>query len=142
MRVEVIIYSEPTGGFAVEIPSLCVWTQGETLDECHSMAKDAVVSLLTAENEGEDFGSKVVPHPENQNRFTLEIPFADGLKLMMKQLRAESGKSLSETVEAMGKKSKNAYAQYEQGTREPGIRQFDSILSAMGMDLVVSVRPR
>lgn len=141
MRIEVLLHADPAGGYAVHLPAFDLWTQGETLEECHTMAADAVRTLVEAVFEGEPI-EDVVPYPENGERFTLKVPTEFGLRLMLKQLRAHAGLSLAKASERVGSRSKNSVAQYESGAREPGLRKLEELIQAMNMDLVVSVRER
>lgn len=49
---EVVLQSEPEGGFSVSVPALAgCHTQGETRDEALAMAKDAIEGYLEARSE-------------------------------------------------------------------------------------------
>jgi predicted RNase H-like HicB family nuclease len=144
MRVEATIHSEKEGGFSVHIPAFALWTQGETLEECQTMAVDAVVSALESEstNAGLSFSDKVFAFAENEKQFTIKLPTREGVMLMVKQLRQETGLSLAEMTKATGNKSKNATLQYEKGRREPGVQKLEELLGALGMDLVIGFRQK
>jgi predicted RNase H-like HicB family nuclease len=141
MRIEVLLQADPAGGYAIHVPAFDIWSQGETLEECHAMAVDAVHALAEAVLEEELLGA-VEAFPENGGRFTVQVPTEAGLRLMLKQLRSHAGLSLAQASERLGSRSKNGIAQYEQGAREPGLRKLEDLIGAMNLDLVVSVRER
>jgi predicted RNase H-like HicB family nuclease len=142
MRVEAIAYPEKEGGYSVSIPALDIWTQGETLEECRFMAADAVTAIFETEFEDKNFEGKIFAHSEQGNSFTLSVPPEETLQLMLKLLRSKQGLSLSETTKILGYSSKNSFAQYEQGTREPGVAKFAQMLEGLQCDLVLSVRSK
>lgn len=61
---------------------------------------------------------------------------------VLQRLRQNSGKSLSEVAQAMGRASKNAYARYEQGRAVPTIEMFDDLLRAVSDDTTLIIGSR
>jgi predicted RNase H-like HicB family nuclease len=139
MRTEVIIHKEINGGFSVEIPLLDTWTQGETIEECHAMAVDAVRELLITD--GEHDVSCIKAFPESESLFTLQVP-SSIVGFAFKQLRKTSDLKVSDVVKSIGGKSNNHILQYESGRRSPGIEQMESLFGAFDLDFVVSSRSR
>ncbi len=50
--------------------------------------------------------------------------------------------SLADVARMMGVSSRNAYASYEQGRREPSLRKFRELLAAVAPEMVVTIGPR
>ena len=49
---EIVLQAEPEGGFSVFVPELpSVATQGETVEEAHAMAKEAIEGYLAVMRE-------------------------------------------------------------------------------------------
>lgn len=125
MRLEGKIWK--SGRFwLVEIPALDVMTQGKNRPDAIRMLKDAI-SLL-------------IDKPKLQMRVLLgkrDVFFVETrqvkplLALLLKRQRIKHHLSLADVASKMGAKSKNAYAQYEQGKSEPSLSKFQQFLQAM-----------
>ncbi len=112
----------------VEIPALDVMTQGRSKKDALFMIKDAIEELVDERG----FKVKVVPS-ENKNEFIIYAnDVAPLVALMLKRQRAKSGLSLADMQEKLHAKSRNAYAQYEQGRSVPSVQKFVQFLNAMG----------
>ena len=61
---------------------------------------------------------------------------------VLQRLRQNSGKSLAEVAQAMGRSSKNAFARYEQGRAVPTIAMFDELLRAVSSDTTLIIGSR
>ena len=142
MRIEAVLHPAKEGGYAVSIPAFDLWTQGETKEECYMMAREAVTLAFESEIGGTDFTELVEAHPEEGDVFTLTVPEQEALQMMIKLLRASQGFSLGDASKALGSSSKNSFAQYEQGAREPGVTKLAQLLDVLHYDLVLSVRTK
>lgn len=112
----------------VEIPALNVVTQGRSKKNALFMIKDAIEELVNEKS----FRIKVVP-TENKNEFVIYAnDVAPLVALMLKRQRAKNGLSLADMQERLHAKSRNAYAQYEQGKSVPSVQKFVEFLNAMG----------
>jgi DNA-binding XRE family transcriptional regulator len=61
------------------------------------------------------------------------------LALILKRQRAKHGLSLSQMAKKLGARSKNSYAQYEQGRSEPSLSKLQEFFSAMNVRLKLSL---
>lgn len=117
----------------IEVPALDVMTQGRSRHEAFSMLKDAIALLC------------------NQKGFRLNIRTYDRsifvvgsndqktlLALMLKRQRAKHNLSIAGMAERLHVKSKNTYAQYEQGRNEPSFGKMQEFLTAMNPKAVVA----
>jgi transcriptional regulator with XRE-family HTH domain len=64
------------------------------------------------------------------------------LALLLRCQRSTNAMSLADATAELGAKSRNSYAQYEQGTIDPSITKLQELLDAVGPDFVVAVIPR
>lgn len=60
---------------------------------------------------------------------------------VLRYQRGRSKLSLADVAERLGK-SRNTYATYERGVREPSLSQFRELLAAVAPDLALLVGPR
>ena len=119
-----------------EIKELEVMTQGKTQKELIFMIQDLMQEMLF-----DQFEEKIECCISNKtkNSATLFIPDHYAIPLVLKRLRSIKGKTIKEISNICGFKSKNAYAQYEQGRRMPSIEQFSKFLEKMGGKLKIAV---
>lgn len=75
----IIIHPAEEGGYWVEIPDMEIGTQGETLDECVFMARDAISLVgITLQDEGKPIpqpASFDLPHEEGDIVTLVEVDF-------------------------------------------------------------------
>lgn len=64
------------------------------------------------------------------------------LALLVKRMRIWQNMSLADVTQAVGAKSRNGWAQYEQARCEPSISKLQGMLDVVAPDLVVAVIPR
>lgn len=64
------------------------------------------------------------------------------VSLMLRQQRTTNFLSLADVAEAAGAKSRNGYAQYEQGRSEPTIGKLEELLDIVAPDFVLAIIPR
>lgn len=112
----------------IEIPALNVMTQGRSKTNALFMIKDAIEELVNEE----DFRVKVVPG-ERKGEFIIYANDATPLvALLLKRQRMKKGLSLADMQRRLHAKSRNTYAQYEQGRSAPTVQKLVEFLSAMG----------
>jgi hypothetical protein len=61
---------------------------------------------------------------------------------VLKYQRARHRMSLADVARALGAASRNAYASYEQGAREPTLGKFHELLGAVAPDMTLILGPR
>jgi DNA-binding XRE family transcriptional regulator len=61
---------------------------------------------------------------------------------VLKYQREAHGLSLADVAKRLGSSSRNAYAAYEQGKREPSIAKYQELLAAVAPELALTVGPR
>ena len=113
--------------WAVEVPILGVATQGRTKRGALEMVKDAVELLADVD------GFVVDVHPGSGQHF--EIGSANEavlIALLLRRQRQLHGLSLAEVSERLGRKSRNAYARFEQGKAMPTIAKLLELLKVVG----------
>jgi DNA-binding XRE family transcriptional regulator len=110
----------------VEVPDLDVMTQGKSRRHALAMICDAV-QLLADEK-----GFKVRVDAGHKGYFTIETDQVGPLlSLLLKRQRIKNKMTVNDVVAHLGLKSKNAYAQYEQGRNEPSLSQFQKFIQAI-----------
>ena len=118
-----------------EVRELSALTQGATKKEAFFMMKDLLGEMLFDHFE-KKIGVKSKTDSQGNSVFIISDQYA--LPLILKRLRSVKGKTIQEVSDLCGFKSKNSYAQYEQGRRMPGIEQFIKLLEVMGAELRIS----
>lgn len=112
----------------VEIPAIDVMTQGRSKKDALFMIKDAIEELVNEKG----FKVKVL-QTENKNEFIIYAnDVAPLVALMLKRQRAKKGLSLADMQKRLHTKSRNAYAQYEQGRSVPTVQKLAEFLNVMG----------
>ena len=126
-----ITRKDASGFHGVLIPDLGVFTQGKNLKDCLKMAKEAVDLTY-------DVQSQVL----SSGQTTFFVSANDSKKLIagfLQTMRSNAGLSISEVAHRMGAKSKNSYAQYEQGKALPSLDKLDQLIRAMNPDQFVVI---
>jgi len=93
------------------------------------MIKDAIDALADAD------GIDVDVHPGKGEHF--EVSSADEgamIAFLLKRQRQMHGLSLADVSARLGRKSRNAYARYEQGKAVPTIAKLSELLKAVNPD--------
>lgn len=111
----------------VEIPTLDIVTQGKSKKNALFMIKDAIEELVDDKN----FHIKITLSGDNEF-IVWANDVAPLVALMLKRQRLKNGLSLSDMQERLHVKSRNSYAQYEQGRSMPSVQKFIELLHAMG----------
>lgn len=111
----------------VEVPALDVMTQGKSRKNALFMIGDAIEELV------DERGFRVKVTLATGDEFIISAnDLAPLVALMLKRQRARNGLSLSDMQKKLHTKSRNAYAQYEQGRSVPSIQKLVEFLAAMG----------
>jgi predicted RNase H-like HicB family nuclease len=116
----------------IEVPSLNLMTQGKSRKDAFKMVRDAAIGLVECYFESEmekSFDVKVIDYKKdafgitsNDNKLLLA--------LSLRRQRERSGSTVRETVERLGVKSPNAYAQYERGRTRISLEQYEKLMHA------------
>ena len=80
-----------------------------------------------------------------RNAFTVIVEPSDPAWLavaVLKYQRARNRMSLADVAKLLGAASRNAYASYEQGTREPTLGKFRELLGAVAPEMTLMLGPR
>lgn len=120
----------------IQIKELDMMTQGMTRKEAIIMIKDLFQEMLYDQFE---LKLEISLLSEEKESATLFVPDQYAIPFVLKRLRALKGKTIQEISKLCGFKSINAYAQYEQGKRIPGIEQLEKFLEIMGAHLKMAV---
>ncbi len=121
--------------WAIEVPILCVVTQGRTRSDAYLMIADAIGSLV----DKSEFTVEVFPGEDGY--FEIGSPDSAPLTaLMLKRQRLLHGVTLAEAAKRLGASSPNTYARYEQGRTMPSVEQLGRLLAAVspGSDLLIA----
>ncbi len=111
----------------IEIPALDIVTQGKSKKNALFMVKDAIEELVDEKH----FQIKITPSGDNEFIIWANDT-APLVALMLKRQRLKNGLSLSDMQKRLHTKSRNAYAQYEQGRSVPSVQKFLEFLKVMG----------
>lgn len=117
--------------WAMEIPSIGLFTQGRTRKEAEAMTADALEALA-----GKPLGASA---RVDGDRIYVEAQDTAALvAFVLRSRRANSHLTLAEVAKRIGIKSPNAYARYEQGRSVPTVSMLDRLLRAVdGRGLVM-----
>lgn len=119
-----------------EIPGIDLMTQGHSRANAVAMMAEAIDLLI----DKKDFAFDLLPG--KGDIFSIQVPKPGPLlALMLKRQRVKNNLSIRQVVERMKGKSKNEYAQYEQGKSEPSLSKLQQFLKAFNTqsDLVLKV---
>lgn len=118
--------------WAVQIPSLAIYTQGRTRKEAYFMVEDALRELLDRPK----MSVKVIPLPHNRFHLIVDDE-AKIIPYLLKNQRAHHNLTLKTMAKALGCRSVNNYAQYEQGKCQPTLGKMQQFLAAMNSRLAI-----
>ena len=126
----------------IEVPSLNLMTQGKSRKDAFRMIRDASIGLIECYFEaeiGKNFDIAVIDYKKdsfgltsNDNKLLLA--------LSLRRQREKSGSTVRETVERLGAKSPNAYAQYEKGRTRISLEQYEKLMHAANPRLTTILR--
>ena len=118
----------------VDIPLLDLMTQAKSEKDIIAMAKDVVECLF----DNDEFEVEVT---KNGSRLLFKANDTKALMAMtLKRQRARKMLTLADVADAMGSKSINRYAQYEQGKHQPSLDIFEQLLMAIDSTRVPVMR--
>jgi predicted RNase H-like HicB family nuclease len=122
---------DASGFYGVQIPDLGIFTQGKTIKGCYDMAKEAIELALNCD---------IFIDGKNKEFYIWSDEPKKLIGRFLQNSRSEAGLSLAEVVEKLGYKSRNSYAQYEQGRTMPSAEKLSELIEAMNPSsfLVVS----
>ncbi len=121
---------------SISIPELGIFTQGKNPKNCIDMVKDSLAMVLNIKASEIDFVIK------SESSFDITAkPLSVLISHFLKFQRSESGLSLSDIQQRLGYSSKNSYAQYEKGVREPSLNKLNEFINAMkeGQRVVINI---
>lgn len=122
-------------------------TQGKSRTDACAMLADLIQVRAREElQRSKEFQATVVEIGETgPDAFDVHISSNEAavlVALVLKNQRKQSGLSLAEVAEKLGAASRNAFANYEQGKREPSIGKFIELLAVVAPDMAITVGPR
>lgn len=125
--------------WAADCEVLGCFTQGRTYREAQSMLLE-VVQLRVSELDvpTERFRAAIKPLGKAKKNRTVIISGNDlGLLVaaVLRYQRSRSNKSLAQVARDLGASSRNAYAAYEQGRREPTLSKLCELLRVVAPDV-------
>lgn len=118
----------------IEVPSLDLATQGKSKKDACRMLQDALKALMNQKR----IYSKIILIDNDRLLFEMRDETAL-LALILKRQRVKYGLSLGQMAKKLKTRSKNAYAQYEQGRNEPSLSKLQEFFSAMNAGLKLSL---
>ena len=124
--------------WAVEIPSLSIFTQGTSKKDAYEMAKDAIE--VTADKKG--FEVMICPLDSSGliNSFSVESNDPKVIfGLMIRGLRLSAGLSQVKLAKMLKFKSVNSIARYEQFKSKPKIEKIEEICELTNQDVLFKV---
>ncbi len=119
----------------VEIPCLSIATQGRTKKEALFMIQDAVLELMKVYFTALDKGFKITVH--DYKRDNLGLTSNDSkllLSFLLIRQREENGLTIRDVAKRLSSKNPNSYAQYEKGTINFSIDQYEKLMHAINPD--------
>lgn len=124
MKIQgMILKDEKTSFWSIEIPFLCIHTQGKSRKDALEMAQDAVYELI-------DKKSKVSIEDLPSTDFfyiSAEIP----LKLIAAGIKQRKGNSYRGAAKKIGSTSPNAIKQYTTGSISPSLDTLESLIQKL-----------
>ena len=108
-----------------EIPLLDLMTQADSKEETCEMVKDAIESLVNKRHfaiNAQLVGSVLCVEANDVKQL---------VSLILKRQRNRNHLTLDDVQERLGARSKNEYAQYEQGKALPGLEKLERLLKAI-----------
>jgi ribosome-binding protein aMBF1 (putative translation factor) len=132
MRVQGKIWKDKNV-WLIEVPTMDLMTQGKTRKDAFEMLKDAIKSLQTKTQFSIKFKES-----DHQDFYISTPDTKEMVAFILFRLRSKSGLSLEDVRERLGVKSKNAYAQYEQGRAEPTLSKMEELLKVLDCSLILN----
>jgi hypothetical protein len=118
------------------------FTQGRSRAE----AMENLVEVVELRVDREGFAARVsVLEKRGRNAFAVIVEPSNPAWLavaVLKYQRARNRLSLADVARWLGAASRNSYASYEQGTREPTLGKFRELLGAVAPEMTLILGPR
>ena len=128
--------------WVAECEIIGAFTQGRSRNE--AIGNLAEVIELRVDRDG--FAATVSElEKRGRNAFTVIVESSDPAWLavaVLKYQRVRNRMSLADVAKLLGAASRNAYASYEQGTREPTLGKFRELLGAVAPEMTLILGPR
>jgi transcriptional regulator with XRE-family HTH domain/predicted RNase H-like HicB family nuclease len=127
--------------YAAMVEVLGAYAQGTTRESACTSLAITVQEIATDHRPLEGFQVTVT----DDGDATLYLTSNDAGRLIATLLRCQRelhDMSLADVAEATGARSRNGYAQYEQGRADPSITKLQDLLDAVAPDLAVAIVPR
>ena len=122
-----VFKNKETGKYwAIEIPSLEIYTQGKSKADALNMAEDAVAEML-----GKNISEVTIASNKDDEFYVSCADTKAIVSAVLKARRLSAGLTMQEVADQMGEKSVTGYARYEQGTTEPGFDKLNAILDIL-----------
>ncbi len=132
MRVEGRVWKDKSF-WLIEVPMMDLMTQGRTRKEAFEMLKDAIKSL----KDKKEFTVRV-EDKDQEDFYVSSSNVKEMIALILFRLRTKNGLSLEDVRIRLGMKSKNSYAQYEQGRAEPTLSKMEELLKALDRSMILN----
>jgi transcriptional regulator with XRE-family HTH domain len=127
--------------YAALLEPLAAYGQGRTRDAaCKALGK-SVVEYAADFAPLEGFEVEV----EDDGESTIYVTSNDATRLVALLLRRQrelQDMSLADVTRVMGAKSRNGWAQYEQGRSDPSVGKLEEMLAVVAPDLTIAIIPR
>lgn len=127
--------------FSAMLEQMGVYAQGKT----RAAARQALASTLLAHASDVGLADGLSIEVTDDGEATLYVTSPNTprlIALLLRRQRDMRGMSLADATAAVGAKSRNGIAQYEQGRIDLSVSKFGELLGAVGPELVLAVIPR
>ena len=127
--------------WSAECEIIGAFTQGKSRRDAMAMLADCIDTKVNCA------GFKTIvtaAGPPNGDAFAVFVDTNEPALLAAEVLKYQREKhklSLADVAKAMGTKSRNVYASYEQGKREPSLSKFRELLRIVAPEMVLTVGP-
>jgi predicted RNase H-like HicB family nuclease len=132
MRVQGRVWKDKNF-WLIEVPSMDLMTQGKTRKKAFEMLRDAIKSL----QEDKSYSVRIEGW-RNEYFYLSSTHIKKMVAFILFRLRTKKGLSLEDVRIRLGVKSKNAYAQYEQGRAEPTLSKMEELLKVLDCSLILN----
>lgn len=123
--------------WAAEAPMIGVYTQGTSRADAERMLADAVQEVVNRPG----FEVTVARRDGDEVLVSANDPGALAA-YVLKYQREVHQLSLADVAKKLDSSSRNAYAAYEQGKREPSLSKYIELLAAVAPEMTLMVGPR
>ena len=127
--------------YSAMLEQLGAYAQGKT----RAVARQALASTILAHASDVGLADGFSVEVTDDGEATLYVTSPDTprlIALLLRRQRDQRGMSLAAAAAAVGTKSRNGIAQYEQGRIDLSVSKLSELLGAVGPELVLAVIPR